>query len=60
MVEDSKLTDDEERIVKELTDKLIEVGEKDKINRAELFSHLSALVAGVKLGLISKAAAPIK
>lgn len=56
-MEETKLTDDEKRIVGELTDKLIEVGEKNKINRTELFSRLSTLVEGVKLGIISKAAA---
>lgn len=57
MTEDSKLTQEEQRIVGELTDKLVEAGNKKNINRAELFSRLSTLVEGVKLGLISKAAA---
>lgn len=56
MTDDSKLTSEENRIVEELTDKLIEVGEKERINRAELFSRLSTLVEGVKMGLVSKAA----
>ena len=34
MTGDSKLTTDEKRIVSELTDKLIKVGEKEKINLA--------------------------
>ena len=58
MTDDSKLTTDEKRIVSELTDKLIEVGEREKNNRSELFSRLSTLVEGVKLGLISKSAQP--
>ena len=34
-----------------LTDKLIEFGAKEKISRTELFSRLSTLVEGIKLGL---------
>ena len=56
MVESSKLTDAEKQLIGKLADELIKVGEKEKINRAELFSRLSTLVEGVKLGLISKAA----
>ena len=54
-MDESKLTDDEKRIVGELTDKLIEFCNKETINRAELFSRLSTLVAGVKLGLVTTA-----
>ena len=50
-VDESKLTDDEKRIVSKLTDKLIEFGAKEKISRTELFSRLSTLVEGIKLGL---------
>lgn len=57
MLEDSKLTEDEKRIIGELTDKLIAACKKKNINRMELFSRLSTLVEGVKLGIISKAAA---
>lgn len=56
MAESSKLTDAEKQLISKLADELIKVGEKEKINRAELFSRLSTLVEGVKLGLISKAA----
>ena len=50
-IDESKLTDDEKRIVSKLTDKLIEFGAKEKISRTELFSRLSTLVEGIKLGL---------
>ena len=54
MLDDSKLTHDEKRIIGELTDKLINVASKERVNRTELFSRLSTLVEGVKIGLISK------
>ena len=53
MVEENKLTDEEKRIISELTDKLIKVSDGERVNRKELFSRLSTLVEGVKLGLIS-------
>ena len=57
MLEKSKLTQDEKRIINELTDKLINASERNNVNRAELFGRLSVLVEGVKLGLISNSPA---
>ncbi len=54
MPDDKKLTDDEKRIIYELTDKLIATSDEKKTVRAELFNRLSTLVEGVKLGLSSK------
>lgn len=54
MLNASNLSEDEQRIISELTDKLIGASNEEKINREELFSRLSTLVEGVKLGLVSK------
>lgn len=56
MLDDKKLTNDEQRIINELTDKIIEASKNKNINRSELFSRLSTLIEGVKLGLTSTAA----
>lgn len=54
MADEQKLTKDEERLIGELTDKLIAINAKCESKRTELFKTLSVFVEGVKLGLINQ------